>query len=138
MAAHDAGFWCPGARCVRLPVWSVRRGDGYRLAMKAFGGSGGRGCSPGQPVRWSVAAGLERMRRRGPGLRKHAGLGLPLAGSGEPRFAGGVTGPGRFGVPAAGQALQRDRLAGGEQPEDGPVRSVAGWRRWPRVTRPAR
>ena len=53
------------------------------------------------------------------------------------RFAEGVTGHGRFDVLVAGQAFERDRLVEGEQPEDVPVRSVAGWRRWPQVTRPA-
>ena len=117
----------PGACGCRGGLYAL--GTVIAHAMKTFGGSDGRGCSPRQPMLWSVAAGLERMRRRGPGLRKHAGLGLPLVGSGEPRFAEGVTGHGRFDVLVGGQAFQRDRLVDGEQPEDVPVRSVAGWRR---------
>ena len=114
MAAHNAGFCCqvPGACGCGLYALAMV----VAHAMKTFSGSDGRGCSPRRPMLWSVAAtaGLGRMPRRGPGLWKHAGLGLPLVGSGEPRFAEGVTGHGRFDVLVAGQAFQRDRLVHGE------------------------
>ena len=42
------------------------------------------------------------------------GLGLPLVGSGEPRFAKDVAGHGRFDVLVARQAFQWDRLVHGE------------------------
>ena len=112
MAEHNVAFCCPvPAADVICTPGGVRRSRGEDVS-----GSRGRGCSSRRLIVRPVAttAGLEWMQTRWAGPPEARRVGLPLVGSGEPRFGEDVAGHGRFDVLVAGRAFQRDRLVPGE------------------------